>query len=128
MLEFMRISCAVPAVAVADVQKNVADICAYIARADAQGSDLVIFPELAVTGYTCADLFFQETLLRAAHSGLAQIAEFTGSYPRLMVVVGLPVQVAGQMYNCAAVITAGKVIGLVPKTYLPNHHEFYERR
>ena len=128
MLDFIRIACAVPAVRVGDVTKNVEDICDRIAEADAAGSDLVVFPEMALTGYTCADLFFQESLLDACRKGLNTIAACAAAHPAVTAVVGLPAMVRGQMYNCGAVVSAGKVHGLVPKTYLPNYNEFYERR
>ena len=128
MLDFIRIACAVPPVRVGDVTKNVADICARIKDADEQKSDLVLFPEMALTGYTCADLFFQDTLLDACKEGLRTIVTCSADHPDVTVVVGLPAQVQGQMYNCGAVISRGKLHGLVPKTYLPNYNEFYERR
>ncbi|MBQ7801231.1 MAG: NAD(+) synthase [Oscillospiraceae bacterium] len=128
MLDFIRIACAVPPVRVGDVTKNVEDICRRIREADEQGTDLVVFPELALTGYTCADLFFQDTLLDACKAGLRAVAACTGEHPGVMVVVGLPAVVGGQMYNCGAVLSAGRLHGLVPKTYLPNYNEFYERR
>ena len=128
MLDFVRIACAVPPVRVGDVKKNVEDICAQMQKADAAGSDLVVFPELALTGYTCEDLFFQDTLLNACMDGLRKIMERSAEYPRLTVVVGTPAVLEGQMYNCGAVISGGRLHGLVPKTYLPNYNEFYERR
>ena len=128
MLDFIRIACAVPAVRVGDVTKNVEDICERIAEADSRGADLVVFPEMALTGYTCADLFFQESLLEACRTGLSTIAVCSADYPAVTAVVGLPAMVRGQMYNCGAVISGGRVRGLVPKTYLPNYNEFYERR
>ncbi len=128
MLDYIRIACAVPKVAVADVAENTRHICDKIAEADKAGCDLVVFPELAVTGYTCADLFFQKTLLDGAAAGLAQICDFTGDYPALTVAVGLPLVIGGQMYNCGAVLSGGKVRGIIPKTFLPNYREFYERR
>ncbi len=128
MLDFIRIACAVPPVRVADVEKNVTDICARIVQADARGCDIVVFPELALTGYTCADLFFQDTLLNTCTAGLGVIANCTADHPGVTAVVGLPVVLGGQMYNCAAVVSGGVVRGLVPKTYLPNYSEFYERR
>ena len=128
MLDFMRIACAVPEVRVGDVIKNVEDICGQIKEADSVGADLVVFPELALTGYTCADLFFQDTLLNASMEGLQKIMDCSSDYPGLTVVVGTPVLLEGQMYNCGAVISAGRLHGLVPKTYLPNYNEFYERR
>ena len=128
MLDFIRVACAVPAVRVGDVKKNVQDICTKIAEADKANSDVVVFPELALTGYTCADLFFQETLQQACVWGLQKIMDFSVDYPEVTAVVGVPVVIGGQMYNCGAVISGGKLHGLVPKTYLPNYNEFYERR
>ncbi len=128
MLEYIRIACAVPGVKVGDVKKNTEDICAFLDRADQERADLVVFPELALTGYTCADLFFQDTLRRGAIRGLEQIIHHCERYPDLTAVVGLPVTIDGQMYNCGAVIRAGKLLGIVPKTYLPNYGEFYEQR
>ena len=128
MLDFIRIACAVPSVKVGDVKKNVEDVCDYIAKADAEKADLVVFPEMALTGYTCADLFFQETLLRSCGEGLKRIVDCSFAYPDVTAVVGLPAVIAGQMYNCGAVVSNGRVYGLVPKTYLPNYNEFYERR
>ena len=128
MLDFIRIACAVPPVRVGDVTKNAEDICQKIREANASKTDLLVFPELALTGYTCADLFFQETLLKAAMDGLQTVADCTLQHPELTVVVGVPAVIGGQMYNCGAVIRSGKVLGLVPKTNLPNYNEFYERR
>lgn len=128
MLDYIRIACAVPPVSVGDVKKNTEDICRLIADADAKGCDLVIFPELAITGYTCADLFFQQQLLDGAAEGLRQVAQHTRNYPHITAVVGVPAVIGGQMYNCGAVISDGIVRGLVPKTYLPNYREFYESR
>ena len=81
MLDFIRIACAVNPVRVGDVSTNVVDICKQIAEADEKGADLVVFPELAMTGYTCADLFFQDTLLEACKEGLAKIAACTACHP-----------------------------------------------
>ena len=128
MLDFIRIACAVPPVRVGDVAKNVEDICAKIAQADAAGSDIAVFPEAALTGYTCADLFFQETLQMACGWGLQKIVDFSKAHPGVTAVVGTPMVIGGQMYNCGAVVSGGRLHGLVPKTYLPNYNEFYERR
>ena len=128
MLDYIRIACAVPKVVVGDPAQNAADICRWITKADAENADLVVFPELAITGYTCADLFFQESLLRGSMAALQQIAEHTKNHPGITAFVGLPALIAGQMYNCGAAVSGGKVHGLVPKTYLPNYKEFYERR
>ena len=118
MLDFIRIACAVPAVKVADVKKNAQDICAYMEKADAQNVDVVLFPELALTGYTCADLFFQDTLWKAVKAGVKEIADWSGKYPNLTAVVGLPVRIGTKLYNCAAVFSRGEVVGIVPKTNL----------
>lgn len=128
MLDYIRIACAVPAVRVGDTEQNARDICDKIAEAENAGCDLVVFPELALTGYTCGDLFFQETLLKAAVAGLSEICKYTEKFPALTVAVGLPLVIGGQMYNCGALLSGGKVHGVVPKTYLPNYKEFYERR
>ena len=118
MLEFIRIACAVPEVKVGDVKKNVADICAWIEKADAQNADILMFPELALTGYTCGDLFFQDGLWKAVKAGIREIATCSSKSPNLTVVVGLPVRVGAKLYNCAAVISRGQVDGFVPKTHL----------
>ncbi len=128
MLDFIRLACAVQPVRVGDVIKNVEDVCQRIRQADEGGVDVVVFPELALTGYTCADLFFQDSLQNACKAGLERIVRFSEGYPAITAVVGLPALIEGQMYNCAAVISGGRCLGLVPKTYLPNYNEFYERR
>ena len=128
MLDYIRIACGVNPVQVAGVKNNVDAICSQIAKADEKNCDLLVFPELSVTGYTCADLFFQDTLIKAAAQGLKRIVSFTQDYPALTVVVGLPVKVENQLYNCGAVIRAGVLKGLVPKTYIPNYGEFCEKR
>ena len=128
MLDFIRIATAVPPVVVGDAVKNTEDICRYISQANEEGCDVVVFPELALTGYTCADLFFQNTLLRESMNGLQQIMVCSAEYPAVTAVVGTPAVVEGQMYNCAAVVSGGKLRGLVTKTHLPNYGEFSERR
>ena len=128
MFEFIRIACAVPPVKVADPCKNAVDICRYIALADEKKADVLLFPEMCLTGYSCADLFFQESLLHASLEGLKTILASSASHHELTIVVGLPVVIGGQMYNCAAIVSGGVLRGIVPKTYLPNYSEFYERR
>ena len=128
MLDFIRIGCAVPPVSVGDTKKNTEDVCRMIRQADAQGCDVVVFPELALTGYTCADLFFQETLMSSAVAGIEEILRQSAVCPAVTVAVGVPLLIAGQMYNCGAVISGGVIRGIVPKMYLPNYSEFYERR
>ncbi len=128
MLDFIRIACAVPAVRVGDAKKNAGDICEYIAKADKRRADVLVFPEMALTGYTCADLFFQEALLEAVRRGVRQIVDCSARHPAVTALVGAPLVIEGQMYNCGLVISGGRVHGIVPKTYLPNYNEFYERR
>ena len=128
MLEFIRVATAVPPVVVGDAAKNTEDICNYLIKADAAGCDAVVFPELALTGYTCADLFFQNTLLDESMRGLQTIMECSAEHPNVTAIVGTPAVVQGQMYNCAAVISNGQLRGLVTKTHLPNYGEFSERR
>ena len=128
MLDFIRISCAVPAVKVGDPRKNTQDICDYMAKADGISADVLVFPELAITGYTCADLFFQDTLLKQAREGLCRIAEYSLQCPELTTVVGMPLPIDGKLYNCAAVVSSGKIRGIIPKRFIPNYNEFYEHR
>ena len=128
MLDFIRIACAVPAVRVGDTAKNAEDICTYIEKADGERADIVLFPELALTGYSCQDLFFQDTLWTGVQQGIRKIADCTKNHPGVTAAVGLPVRTGMRMYNCAAVISRGKIHALVPKTYIPNYNEFYEKR
>ena len=127
MLDFIRIACAVPPVKVGDVQKNTRDICACIEKADAQNADLIVFPEMSLTGYTCQDLFHQELLHQGVKAGMKEIAACSKDHPGLTIVVGLPVRVGMQMFNCAAVVVNGSVT-LTAKRYIPNYNEFYEKR
>ena len=128
MMDYIRIACAVPPVVVGDVKKNAEDICAYIEKADAAGADLVVFPELSLTGYTCGDLFFQEALYRAVREGLRTISVCSGKHPHITAVVGMPLDLDGKLYNCAAVLSRGEICGIVPKTHMPNSGEFGEKR
>ena len=128
MLDFVRVACAVPAVRVGDTKKNASDICDFLKRADDQNVDLLVFPEMALTGYTCQDLFFQETLHDGVKRGLREILDASAACPAVTAVVGLPLRIGARMFNCAAVISGGEVWGVVPKTSIPNYSEFYEKR
>ena len=128
MLDYIRIACAVPEVQVANVEKNTCDICDFMEKADAQNVDVLLFPELAMTGYSCADLFLQDALHDAVEAGLGKILECSAAHPKLTAVVGLPVRSGMKLYNCAAVICGGKVYQLVSKTYLPDYGESNESR
>ena len=118
MPQQIRIACAVPAVQVGNVKKNTADICAFIAKAAEQKADFVIFPELALTGYTCGDLFFQEVLLSAVENGLRQILACSEKYAGLTAVVGLPLKSGTKLLDCAAVISGGKLLSVSAKKVL----------
>ena len=118
MLDFIRVACAVPAVKVGDVKKNAKDICTFLEKADAQNVDVLLLPELSLTGYTCGDLFFQDALWNGVKAGVREISAVSGQHPDLTVVFGLPVQVGTRLYNCAAVMSRGEINGIVPKTHL----------
>ena len=128
MLDYIRIACAVPEVQVANVEKNTRDICDFMEKADAQNVDLLLFPELAMTGYTCGDLFYQDALHDAVETGLAQILECSAAHPRLTAIVGLPIRAGYRLFNCAAVICGGKLKHLAAKTYLADYGESSESR
>ena len=128
MLDYIRIACAVPAVKVGDVNKNAENICIYMEKADAAGADLVLFPELCLTGYTCGDLFYQDTLHNAVEENLKKILASSQRHPVLTCVVGLPVRLGMRIVNCAAVISDGCLRGLVSKTYLPDYGGSNESR
>ena len=118
MYDYIRIACAVPEIALGDPVKNADAIIRLMEQADQKGADLVLFPELCLTGVSCGDLFFWDDLWREVRKGLGQIALFSGKHPNLTAVVGLPVRMGAKLYNCAAVISRGEVNGLVPKTRL----------
>ncbi len=124
---FIKVAAAVPAVKVADVAYNVQEMEKLIALADSEGVELLCFPELSLTGYACQDLFKEQLLLNKAEEGLLMLLDFTRQLD-IICVVGLPVQAGGLLLNCAAVIQNGTLLGVVPKTYLPNYNEFYEKR
>ena len=128
MLDFVRVACAVPAVRVGDTKKNASDICDFLKKADQQKVDLLVFPEMALTGYTCQDLFFQEALHEGVKQGLREILDASAACPAVTAVVGLPARMGARMFNCAAVISGGEVRGIVPKSSIPNYNEFYEKR
>ena len=124
---FVRVAAAVPALRVADCEYNAGRIAGLIEQASRADVGVLAFPELALTGYTCGDLFNPPPLLQGALAGLQTVVKATQGFPGL-VVVGVPLRVDDQLFNCAAVIFNGKILGLVPKSYLPNYKEFYEDR
>ncbi len=124
---FVKVAAVTPKIRVADTKYNAKVICDGIKEAAEQGAKVIVFPELCITGYTCEDLFLQETLLEGAKEALGEIIEFTSSVDAV-VFVGLPVQYNGKLYNAAAVIKGDRLLGFVPKSYIPTYNEFYEGR
>ena len=126
-LGYVRVAAAVPRMQVADTQFNTNEIIEQIHHAAEEQVEVVCFPELCVTGYTCADLFFQRQLQENALRAMEQICQETKGLP-LIVIAGAPLKVDNNLYNCAFVMTDGDVVGVVPKVNLPNTGEFYEKR
>ena len=124
---YVRVAAAVPHMRVADCVYNASEIKKQITEAVAEGIEVVCFPELSITGYTCADLFFTQQLQRDALSALEDVCAYTRNLP-IIVLVGAPLKVDNNLYNCAFVMTDGEVVGVVPKVNLPNTGEFYEKR
>ena len=124
---FVKVAAGTPKIRVADCIYNADRIVELIRAAAALGVKVLALPELCLTGYTCGDLFFQDTLLDAAERELATILAETADLD-VLTAVGLPVRHENKMYNCAALIQRGMILGLVPKTHIPNHGEFYEAR
>jgi NAD+ synthase (glutamine-hydrolysing) len=124
---FLRVAAAVPVARVADCAHNAERVIALLDQARQQGVAVVVFPELCLTGYTCADLFQQPVLQRGAIDALTRVTKATADFAGLAV-AGLPLIVDDQLFNCAAVLHRGKVLGVVPKSFIPNYKEFYESR
>lgn len=125
---FFRIACASPEVRVADTRANADNIIALIDQAYKAGAEAVVFPEMCVTAYTCADLFHQQALLDGSREALRLIAAATASRRGMLVAVGAPVRHGASLYNCAVLLADGMPLCAVPKTYIPNYNEFYEKR
>ena len=124
---YATVAAAIPSVKVADTDYNVAEMSKMIADAEERGVEIIVFPELSVTGYTCQDLFRSDILLRRAEESLISLLNDTRKMD-IISIVGMPVAVDGLLLNCAVVIQQGTVLGIIPKTYLPNYSEFYEKR
>ncbi len=125
MFDYFRIACAVPDVEVADVDFNIEQMSNYIVQAKNKDVELIVFPELGITGYTCADLFFQQTLINSSNAGIRKLTEKSEN---IIIAAGAPVAVNGALYNCAVIISNGRIIGIIPKTFIPNHGEQSEKR
>jgi NAD+ synthase (glutamine-hydrolysing) len=126
-LGMLRVAVASPALRLADPVYNCEIIAGMAEEAAGQGARVLLCPELSVTGYSCADLFLQPTLLQAAEAGIVHLTELSRQWP-LALLVGAPLMQGGRLFNCAVIIAAGQVIGVVPKRHIPNSQEFYERR
>ena len=124
---YIKVAAATPSLKVADCEYNSEEIYSNACSAYDNGANIVVFPELAITGYTCGDLFLQEKLLRTAREELLALTKKTAKMD-MLIVVGLPLTVGYKLYNVQAFISRGRILGIVPKTYLPNYSEFYEAR
>lgn len=124
---FVTVAAASPALRLGDPAANAQHIIQALEKAAAEGSEIVVLPELCLTGYSCGDLFGQRTLLNSALAGLSKIAEATARLS-LTALVGLPLEISGRLYNVGVFVSHGNILGVVPKTHLPNSGEFYEQR
>lgn len=124
---FVKAAAVTPKIKVADTKYNAELILDMMKESARQGAKIVVFPELCLTGYTCQDLFLQERLLQGAKDALMKLVKESASLDAIFF-VGLPFEILGKLYNVAAVFSHGEVLGLVPKSYLPNYNEFYEAR
>lgn len=124
---FIKIAAVSPAVTVGNVEKNCNEIINMLEKAKNQRVQIAVFPELSLCGYTCGDLFHQKALIDACYSGIMKICEYSKAFNGY-IAVGSPIKYNGKLYNCAVMINNGKVLGIVPKTYIPNYNEYYELR
>lgn len=124
---FVRVGAVVPKLKVADTEFNCNEIIKQIEVASNNKIQIAVFPELCVTGYTCQDLFEQDTLLEEAEKALNKILDYTNNLD-IICIIGMPIKAENQLFNTAVVIQKGKILGIVPKTFIPNYGEFYEKR
>ena len=127
MFDYIRVASAVPKLSVGNVEYNTNEIIKKLDESVKNNTDVIVFPELCLTGYTCADLFFQKTLLNATNNAIKTLLEKSKTVSGI-IIIGAPLDIQGQLYNCAVVINNGEVLGVVPKTFIPNYNEFYEKR
>ena len=124
---FVRVGAVVPKLKVGDTEFNCNEIIKQIEMANNNNIQIAVFPELCVTGYTCQDLFEQDTLLEEAEKALNKILDYTNNLD-IICIIGMPIKAENQLFNTAVVIQKGKILGIVPKTFIPNYREFYEKR
>ena len=124
---FVNVAAAIPSVRVADVKYNMSEVTTLLFKAEAEGVEVVVFPELSLTGYSCQDLFAQQTILVAAEEAMVQLLNDTQQLD-VIGIVGAPVPYRNLLLNCGVVFQHGRILGIVPKTFLPNYNEFYEKR
>ena len=124
---FVKIACATPEIRVADCKYNAQKIIELIEKAYENGAKLIVFPELCITGYTCGDLFLQDTLIKATADAVNEIVEKTKNLD-IISIVGAPVSCNNKLYNCAVVIKDDCILDIIPKMNIPNYSEFYEAR
>ena len=124
---FISVACGTPKLRLADCHYNAEQTFTMMRQAEKAGVKVLVLPELGLTGYSCGDLFYQDTLLRGAEEALSTVLEATRNL-EVVTAVGLPVRVNNKLYNCASIIQKGQILGLVPKSHLPNYGEFYEKR
>lgn len=124
---FIKVAAATPKIKVADPAYNTEEILKIIDETEKNGASILVFSELTISGYTCGDLFLQQPLLTECKNQLLRIVKATEN-KSMLVVVGCPIVIKQKLYNCAVVISDGSILGIVPKTYLPNYSEFYELR
>ena len=124
---FIKVSAACPVVNVADIEFNLINIQSCIQKALDEKSKFIVFPELCITAYTCADLFLQQELIQKSESAINSLCEFSRNKD-ILIAVGSPLYFNNCLYNCAYVIFKGNLLGIVPKSYIPNYSEFYEKR
>lgn len=130
LTSYIRVASACPAIKVADINFNIDEIISTIDKAAEVGTEIIVFPELSITGYTCGDLFRQRILIDTVNTAIDKICEYSAKdkAKNMLIIVGAPIEVNATLYNCGVTIVNGKVVCIVPKLYLPNYNEFYERR
>ena len=126
-MNYVRTACVSPMVHIGNIEKNCEEIANSYMEFRNQ-CDILVTPELSITGYTCGDLFGNRMLIEKAEEGLLFLKNLTKENPGACLAVGLPLEYKNELYNCAALMCGGEILGIVPKVYLPNYSEFYEKR